>query len=185
MPLLLTSCGLETDAIQAQFLKMLPRPAAEARALFIPTAAISPDAIEVLPKCLEDLYRCGIPPEHITVYDLHEPMSAAEAAAYDVIYLCGGRTAYLLSRIREQGFQDVLAAYLETDGVVLGVSAGSVIFAANLPDNLGALRCPLHVHAGEAQKIAPGRYPAAREELVSLGNRQAIYWDGDEIVILE
>lgn len=185
MPLLLTSCGLETETIQNYFLSILPRPAEEAHALFIPTAANSPDAIEVLPKCLEDLLNCGIPRENITVYDLHETMTAETAMSYDVIYLCGGSTAYLLSRIRERGFQNVIRAYVQTNGVVLGVSAGSVIFAGNLPGNLGELRCMLSVHASEDQKEQPGRYPADREDPLYLGNRQAIYWDNQEIVILE
>ena len=43
-------------------------------ALFIPTAANTPDAIEVLPKCLNDLLKCGIPRENITVYDLYDAL---------------------------------------------------------------------------------------------------------------
>ena len=30
------------------------------------------DAIEVLPKCLNDLLKCGIAKENIFVYDLHD-----------------------------------------------------------------------------------------------------------------
>ena len=66
MNVLLTSCGLETPAITDAFLRMLPKSPADTRALFIPTAACNPDAIEVLPKCLNDLLKCGIPRENIT-----------------------------------------------------------------------------------------------------------------------
>ncbi|MDD7738609.1 MAG: hypothetical protein PUJ62_00830, partial [Lachnospiraceae bacterium] len=74
MNVLLTSCGLETQAITECFLRMLPRSPEDARAIFIPTAANSPDAIEVLPKCLHDLLRCGFRRESILVYDLYRPM---------------------------------------------------------------------------------------------------------------
>ena len=59
MNVLLTSCGLETDTIVQRFQKMLNKDPARVRAMFIPTAAISPDAIEVVPKCLNDLLKCG------------------------------------------------------------------------------------------------------------------------------
>ena len=43
MRVMLTSCGLETEKITAEFLEMLGKPAAGAKALFIPTAAIDAD----------------------------------------------------------------------------------------------------------------------------------------------
>jgi len=44
MRVMLTSCGLETEAIQRSFLDMMGKEPAEVKALFIPTA--------VLPKCI-------------------------------------------------------------------------------------------------------------------------------------
>lgn len=61
MRVLLTSCGLETGAIKQSFLEMLQKEPEKATALFIPTAAIDPGAIAVLPKCMNDLLKCGIP----------------------------------------------------------------------------------------------------------------------------
>ena len=94
---LLTSCGLETPAIEKQFLSMLPKPMEAVTAMFIPTAAVDPDAIEVLPKCLNDLLMCGIQRKNIFVNDLHTPLTGEIEA--DVVYLCGGNTEYLLRRI--------------------------------------------------------------------------------------
>ena len=112
MKLLLTSTGLENPALRRAFVRLLPCETARARALFIPTAAVNCDAIEVLPKCLEDLYGIGIRRENIVVYDLHEPMTEAEIAAYDCVYLCGGDTKYLAKRVKEARFGAVLRAYL-------------------------------------------------------------------------
>ena len=55
MRVMLTSCGLETEQIKKHFLGMLGKEPADTKALFIPTAAINADAIEVLPKCMNDL----------------------------------------------------------------------------------------------------------------------------------
>ena len=93
MRLMLTSCGLETEKIKAHFLKMLGKDPGDARALFIPTAAIDADAIDVLPKCMDDLLKCGIPKENIRVFDLHADMPAEELKDFDVVYFFGGRTA--------------------------------------------------------------------------------------------
>lgn len=146
MRVMLTSCGLETQKIKDHFLEMLGKEGPEARALFIPTAAIDADAIEVLPKCMEDLLKCGIPKENIRVFDLHQNMPVDELKTFDVIYLTGGRTSYLLERINDTGFRETLLAYIRDGGFVIGVSAGSIIFANNLPGNLELLDTKLDVH---------------------------------------
>ena len=146
MKVMLTSCGIETEALKERFLLLLGKAPAEAKALFIPTAAIDADAIAVLPECMNDLLKCGIPKENIQVFDLHRNMPIDELQLFDVVYLCGGRTAYLLERINNTGFRDALLSYIANNGLVLGVSAGSVIFASNLPGNLGLLDAKLNVH---------------------------------------
>ena len=51
MKVLLTSAGLETETIKDCFLRLTGKDMASVKALFIPTAAISTDAIKALPKC--------------------------------------------------------------------------------------------------------------------------------------
>ena len=96
MRVLLTSAGLETEEIKACFMDMAGKDMALAKALFIPTAAIDAGAIEVLPKCMNDLLKCGILDENIDVFDLHIGMESEKLRQYDVVYLCGGNTQYLL-----------------------------------------------------------------------------------------
>ena len=47
MRVMLTSCGLQTGQIKEHFLKMPGKEPADTKALFIPTAAIDAEAIEV------------------------------------------------------------------------------------------------------------------------------------------
>ncbi len=159
MRVMLTSCGLETEKITAEFLEMLGKPAAGAKALFIPTAAIDADAVEVLPKCMNDLLKCGIPKENIRVFDLHRDMPADELKTYDVVYLTGGRTSYLLERINDTGFRNTLLAYIREGGFVIGVSAGSIIFAGNLPGNLGLVDTKLDVHCEKSSFTGKVSFP--------------------------
>ena len=185
MNILLTSCGLETKQIEETFLGMLPKAPEDCKAIFIPTAANSPDAIDVLPKCMEDLLKCGIRRDNIVVYDLYDEIEEDICKEYDIIYLCGGSPAYLLRRINERGFHKKLDTFIKAGGVVIGVSAGSIIFADNMSDNLGLLQCALDVHCSEDTKEKPGSYPGDRKERIRLGNNQAIIFKQDTIIIFE
>lgn len=184
MNVLLTSCGLETKKIEKAFMEMLPKEPSDIKAMFIPTAANTPDAIEVLPKCLNDLLKCGIRRENIFVYDLHDTIEDNIYENHDVIYLCGGSSQYLLRRINEQGFREKLAEYIKHDGVVVGVSAGSIVFADNMPNNLGLLKCALNVHCSDEICDKAGRYRKDRHERIKLGNTQAIIFDENDIIII-
>lgn len=185
MNVLLTSCGLETQAITDAFLRMLPKKPEETRALFIPTAAVNPDAIEVLPKCLNDLLKCGIPKQNITVHDLHDPIPGRLSERFDAVYLCGGDTRYLLRRVVEQGFREQLLCFIQEGGAVLGVSAGSIIFSSTLQDNLGLLPHPLDVHCPDETHEHPGPLTPSPGNSIRLGNRQAILWDGGLPIVIE
>ena len=185
MRVMLTSCGLETQKIKDCFLTMLGKEGAKAKALFIPTAAIDANAIEVLPKCMNDLLKCGIPKENIRVFDLHQNMPMDELKTYDVVYLTGGRTSYLLERINDTGFRETLLTYIRDNGFVIGVSAGSIIFANNLPGNLELLDTKLDVHCEASSYTGKVSFPLM--ENMKLSNTAAIIFRSipDEAEIID
>lgn len=185
MNVLLTSCGLETEIIEKVFKDMLPKAPSEISAMFVPTAANSPDAVDVLPKCLNDLLKCAIKRENIFVYDLHDTIETNLSDKYDVIYLCGGSPEYLLRRINEQGFNNKLQSFINCGGIVIGVSAGSMIFANGMPDNLGLLKCALDVHCSDETCDKAGEYKKDRQGRIKLGNTQAIIFKDDNFIIIE
>ncbi len=152
MRVLLTSAGLETEEIKTCFVEMAGKDMSAVKALFIPTAAIDADAVEVLPKCMKDLLKCGILDQHIDVFDLHAGMEFEKLQQYDVVYLCGGSTRYLLERINATKFDQSLMAYINHNGLVLGVSAGSIIFANNLENNIGLIDTKLDVHCSSGER---------------------------------
>ncbi|MDR3551813.1 MAG: Type 1 glutamine amidotransferase-like domain-containing protein [Clostridia bacterium] len=172
MKVMLTSAGLETESLKDEFIKLLPRIRKETKALFIPTAAINADAISVLSECINDLIKCAIKKENITIYDLHRPMSFDEVRSFDVIYICGGDPRYLLERINEQGFNKVLLEYVRNNGILFGVSAGSIIAAQNLENNLGIINCYLSVHCEKGDTA--GLANLSNCPRICLTNEQAI-----------
>lgn len=184
MRVLLTSAGLETQKIKEYFVNMVGKDMSLAKALFISTAAIDAGAIEVLPKCMNDLLKCGISDKNINVYDLHTGMEIEELQQYDVVYLCGGNTHYLLERINETKFNNSLMEYIKSNGLVIGVSAGSLIFSNNLCNNLGLIDTKLDVHCITGEKIGRLAYPLKNN--VRLTNTCALsirdFPDGMEII---
>ena len=159
MRVLLTSAGLETEEIKDYFVKMLGKAASEVKALFIHKAAIDAGGIGVLPKCMNDLLKCGIPNKNIKVFDLHTGMDIAELQKYDVVYLCGGDTTYLLERVNATGFSTTLMEYIKQNGMVIGVSAGSLLFSNNLVGKLGLINTRLDVHCPDGEVRGKVEYP--------------------------
>ena len=172
MRVLLTSAGLETEEIKACFVDMAGKDMSFVKALFIPTAAIDADAIGVLPKCMNDLLKCGILDKNIDVCDLHAGVEFEKLKQYDVVYLCGGNTHYLLERMNATGFHESLKAYIRDNGLVIGVSAGSLIFSNNLENNLGLIHTKLDVHCVTGEKRGKMTYPL--KENVKLTNTCAL-----------
>lgn len=181
---LLTSAGLETEEIKEYFVNMIGRDMSLVKALFIPTAAIDAGAIEVLPKCMNDLLKSGIQNKNIKVFDLHIGMEIDELRQYDVVYLCGGDTTYLLERVNATGFNTTLMEYIRTNGMVIGVSAGSLLFSNNLVGNLGLINTRLDVHCPEGEKRGKVAYPL--KDNIRLTNTCALvireFPDGLEII---
>ena len=63
----------------------------------------------------------------------------------------------LLERINATGFHTALTDYIQANGMVVGVSAGSLIFANNLVGNLGLIDTRLEVHCPDGGNERQGR----------------------------
>lgn len=181
--ILLTSSGFETKSLQNIFLNLIGKKPEEIKALFIPTAAIDPDAIAVLPKCMNDLLKIGILPENIKVFDLHCNMDVEELSEHDAVYFTGGSTKYLLERINDTDFDKSLKQYVDNGGVYVGVSAGSVAATNNLPDNLGFINCTLKVHMSSGTQC--GLIDVSQNPQIELTGETAILIFGDRYEVVE
>ena len=179
--ILLTSAGFENKAIEKKFMELVEKEACYIKALFITTAAIEPEAIMVLPKCLEDLLNCGIPMQNITVYDMHKLMSQEELEKYDVVYVCGGKTSYLVDRMNEVGFKKVIDEYIKRGGIYIGVSAGSVVASGKYEFGLNFISNQIEVHCDEG--TSAGKIETL--ETIYLTNSQAILITDRESRIIE
>ena len=84
------------------------------------------------------------------------------------------------SGFHDSGFRDTLLSYIRDGGLVLGVSAGSLIFANNLPENLGLVDTKMDVHCVESSLVGKVSFPLPKN--IRLSNTAAmlirsIPWD--------
>jgi dipeptidase E len=181
--IILTANGLENKNIGRMFLTLIDKKPENIKAVFVPTAAINSGAIEVLPKCMHDLLDLGILDNNIFVYDLHYKMEYEELSTFDTIYFCGGSPQYLLKRINETGFNESLKCFVENEGVYVGVSAGSIIVANNLSENLNYLNCKLDVHGKEG--IDVGKFYPKNNSYIRLPDYRAIIIRDNDYEVVE
>lgn len=181
MKLILTSTGLKSPSLQNLFISNLRHKVADAKAIYVPTAAIDDEAKSKLPSCMADLAEAGIAPENILTYDLDYLLSYDEAAQYDAIYFCGGSTKHLLDRLNASGFAPVLRELIADGQLFVGVSAGSKICGDNYPGNLGILRRNIELHCETGSPC--GR--VTWQGTISLTDSQALFISGDDWELLD
>lgn len=179
--ILLTSTGFENKNIEKKFLELLNKRTDEAKVLFIITAAIAPDAIRILSGCLDDLTNCGIKDENITIYDLHKIISEEELNQFDAIYVCGGSTKHLVSRMEEIDFKHIVEKYLDNGGIYVGVSAGSVCASGQYQNGLYFIKNILDVHCD----IGSQNGSITTSDKICLTNNQAIFINDNSMEIFE
>ena len=179
---LLTSGGFDNKKVAEKFLELVNKPVNEIKVLFITTAAVEPDAVMILPACIEDLTRvCGIPLDNLTIYDMHKLMSKEEIVKYDAIYMCGGKTEYLVERIDEIEFKELVEFYLENGGIYIGVSAGSTCGCGRFKTGLDFIDNDVQVHCEKGSNNGL----ITNNDTIYLTNNQAIYINDDSAVIFE
>ena len=133
---MLTSAGFANPAVGRKFSELLGKDPAQARVLFIPTAAYGSDCDQTVlgfvGASMKQLIDCGIRPEHFVVFDADNPPKRKLLDGIDVVYVCGGNTFYLLQRLRDTKFDRVIRKLVKSGAFYVGVSAGSILPGPNI-----------------------------------------------------
>lgn len=180
--ILLTSAGFENKKIEEVFIGLVGKASKDIKAIFVPTAAIFPDAKAVLPKCKLDLLNAGILEQNITIYDLDRQVTYDEISDFDAIYFCGGSTKHLRDKINEMNFLETLKEFIDKGRVYIGVSAGSCVLSAS-ENGLGLINCTISVHNEKGSDSGP--LDTTNCPHVNLTNNQAILIVGYKAEIIE
>lgn len=125
--IVLTSCGIIDTRLKEKFLSLFSKNHSELKVLYIPTAADSEDMKkdrEWIEEEFNTIINLGIKKENITEYRMDYELDVDD---YDFIYMMGGNTFYLLSKIREYGFDKKIVNAIKNGIIYVGSSAGSII----------------------------------------------------------
>jgi len=104
--------------------------------LFIDTAA-EPEiqfGDEWLQKDLQSLRDQGYQVDRYTVTGKERNEIGRKIDEYDVLYMCGGNTAYLLNKLRRTDSFDLIIEKVKNGKPYIGTSAGSIICGPRLPE---------------------------------------------------
>ncbi len=182
--LVLTSAGFENREIANKFFHLVGKTPEDIKVIFVPVAAIDEESKAVLPKCMNDLVGNGIPEENIYVYNFDMPIDEAVIKNYDAIYFCGGNTKHLMKCInRQKGFRKLLKSFVDSGGIFVGVSAGSMIACMNLFTGLHYVNCRIWVHEKNGDKAGKVRLNMCKN--IRLSDKQALIAEGRKIYIFE
>lgn len=125
--LLLKSSGRDIESYK-DLLPYLTKPLNENKICFITTASHPEANKDYLRMDIRALNKIGF--EKIQEYDIkdkHEKILRKDLGGFDIIFVTGGNTFYLLKHIRESGFNKVIKELIDKGVVYMGASAGSYV----------------------------------------------------------
>lgn len=128
MNILLTSAGIKIPTIQKEVLKLLPKQPSELKLAHVITAARMESDTDYVERDRAALQGAGFQVTDIALEDLTSDTAFDELDKFDIIYVQGGNTFYLLKQARACSFEQVVRKFLENPNKwYIGVSAGSYI----------------------------------------------------------
>lgn len=129
--IVLTSCGVIDSNLKEQFYELLNKDISKVKLLFI-TIAVDGEK-DTDRTWLEEEYASildlGIKEENITEFHYEENV---DFSSYDIIYMIGGNTFYLLKELREKNLDEKIIQAINNGVIYIGSSAGSIILGKTI-----------------------------------------------------
>jgi len=134
--------------------------------------------------------------------NISEEKDLSDLQGYDIYYICGGNTFYILDRLRKTNLDKVILKAIESDKFYVGVSAGSIIAGPdievagigdgdendiNLSDLSGFGLVPFHIspHYTEQDKSDVEEFYNKRNEaIIALTDDQALFVTDKEVLLV-
>lgn len=128
MKLLLTSDGLKTPELLQQARQALPQAPEDCKAVLISYSA--PEEEHYVQEAKQEIVDLGI--SNIQEVNMRRPVDVGALGQADMIYMCGGNTFNILSKLRETGLFEYVQRQVENGALYVGVSAGSILAGPNI-----------------------------------------------------
>ncbi|MBI2577228.1 MAG: Type 1 glutamine amidotransferase-like domain-containing protein [Candidatus Wildermuthbacteria bacterium] len=127
--LLLTSSGMQ---IKNEILKILPKPANQLKLAHVITASKPEADTTYRDRDTKLLREVGFQAVEIDIEGRSEKELREILHDFDILYVQGGNTFYLLKAVKESGFGAVIKEFINQGKIYIGVSAGSIIMGPTI-----------------------------------------------------
>lgn len=126
--LLLTSGGYIDGQRGDKLDKIIERLSKNKKVLIIDNATLTGSNVKGVPVLVNNFKKIASTVDVISL-DKH---NLSQIKNYDVIYITGGDLTPLIELANQTKFRDAILSYWENGGIVIGESAGSIIFADDI-----------------------------------------------------
>ena len=186
--IVLTSCGFRDEEFKNEFYKLVSKEElGNKKVLFITTAVDGEkdDNKEWVIKEYKTILDLGIKEENITEYKIGNEINIDD---FDIMYMIGGNTIYLLHMIRKYNFDIVIKDFINKNKIYIGSSAGSQVLGSTI--ELCSIYETNNVNMTDFtaigiidKEIVP--HANKKEELIKKSNRDdlILLYDGKGIII--
>lgn len=186
--IVLTSCGFRNEEFKNRFYKIVPKDELKSKKVLYITTAIDGEKDDNRDWVYEEfktILDLGIDEANITEYKIGNDINIDD---YDIIYMMGGNTIYLLDVVRKTNFGEVIKEFINKGKIYIGSSAGSQILGTTI--DLNAIYEDNFVNMTDftALGIVDGEivpHANKKEELIKNSNRDDLIflYDGDGIIL--
>lgn len=129
--IVLTSCGIIDNKLKEQFYELLDKDISKIKLLYV-TIAVDGEK-DTDRTWLEEEYATildlGIKKENITEFHYEKNI---DFSSYDIIYMIGGNTFYLLKELKEKNLAKKIIQAIDNGVIYVGSSAGSIILGKTI-----------------------------------------------------
>ena len=135
--IVLTSCGIKNRDFKDKFYRIISKEELESKkVLYITTASDGEedDDKSWMDEEYKTILDLGINESNITEYKIGNDINIDD---FDIIYMMGGNTFYLLDIIRKTGFDKIITNFINKGKIYIGSSAGSEILGNSIDVALG------------------------------------------------
>ncbi len=197
MKLLLTSTGLTNQKIRDYFVSQFEM-LENKKACLIFTIRNENDW-QWLEHYDSELKGIGLQYDRINI---SEGKDLSDLKEYDIYYVCGGNTFYILDRLRKTNLDKVILKAIKDGKFYVGVSAGSIIAGSdievagigegdendiNLSDLSGFGLVPFHIsphYTEQYRNDVEEFYNRRKESIIALTNDQALFVTDKEVLLV-
>lgn len=186
--IILTSCGFRDDNLKNKFYNIISKDDLNSKKLLYITTAVDGEKDDNKDWVIEEyktILDLGINESNITEYKIGNDINIDD---FDIIYMMGGNTIYLLDMVRKYNFGDVIKSFINKGKIYIGSSAGSQILGTTIELNSIYEDNFVNMTDFTALGIVNGEvvpHANKKDDLIKNSNREdlILLYDGDGIII--